>query len=92
MKFEADLYTKVNTRMREMREGQGQVWNEVKFLKAACDVLCRARHLLMITYVFAYFVTQNNQSIIFEDNQRDLELATEHLSEYLERDTLKNGK
>ena len=29
---------------------------------------------------------KNNQSAIFEDNQKDLESATEQLSEYLERD------
>lgn len=62
----------------------------------------------MYTYVFAYYLSKNNQSVIFEvrnapkiqsfsykcikfyfflkDNQRDLESATEMLSEYLERD------
>lgn len=40
----------------------------------------------MYTYVFAYYVKKNNQSVIFEDNQKDLESATECLSEYLERD------
>lgn len=40
----------------------------------------------MYTYVFAYYLRKNNQSVIFEDNQRDLESATETLSEYLERD------
>lgn len=29
---------------------------------------------------------KNNHTQIFEDNQRDLEMATEKLSEYLERD------
>lgn len=91
MKFEAELYNNVNSRIQELTEGQGQAWNEVKFLKSACDILSKARQLLMITYVFAYFVIQNNQSIIFEDNQRDLELATEQLSEYLERDIFKKG-
>lgn len=40
----------------------------------------------MYTYVFAYYLKKNNQSMIFEDNQKDLESATETLSEYLERD------
>lgn len=40
----------------------------------------------MYTYVFAYYLRKNNQSEIFEDNQKDLEIATETLSEYLERD------
>lgn len=66
----------------------------------------------MYTYVFAYYLRKNNQSVLFEvsvimilklfeskkkkeividlnklqDNQKDLESATETLSEYLERD------
>lgn len=40
----------------------------------------------MYTYVFAYYLKKNNQLLIFEDNQKDLESATETLSEYLERD------
>lgn len=41
----------------------------------------------MYTYAFAYYLRKNNHTLIFEDNQRDLEMATETLSEYLERDT-----
>jgi hypothetical protein len=40
----------------------------------------------MYTYVFAFYLVKTNQSVIFEDNQRDLESATEKLSEYLERE------
>lgn len=50
------------------------------------DILCQCRQTLMCTYVFAYYLRKNNQSMIFEDNQKDLETATEKLSEYLERD------
>lgn len=59
---------------------------QVQFLKKAVDILCSCRQTLMYTYVFAYYVKKNNQSVIFEDNQKDLESATECLSEYLERD------
>lgn len=40
----------------------------------------------MYTYAFAFYLCKNNHTLIFEDNQRDLEMATETLSEYLERD------
>ncbi|CAG5099484.1 Similar to arih1: E3 ubiquitin-protein ligase arih1 (Xenopus laevis) [Cotesia congregata] len=43
------------------------------------------RQTLTYTYVFAYYLRKNNQSVIFEENQKDLEGATELLSEYLER-------
>lgn len=60
--------------------------SQVQFLKKAVDILCECRQTLMFTYVFAYYLRKNNQSVIFEDNQKDVESATETLSEYLERD------
>jgi len=92
MKFETELYEKVNRRITELRDGHGQAWNEVKFIQLAVDVLCGARQTLMNTYIFAYFVVPTNQTMIFEENQRDLEVATEQLSEYLERDIFKRSK
>ncbi len=41
-------------------------WIEVQFLKKAVDVLCQCRQTLMFTYVFAFYLQKNNQSIIFE--------------------------
>ncbi|XP_074650298.1 E3 ubiquitin-protein ligase arih1-like [Tubulanus polymorphus] len=85
LKFEHKLYASVKTKMEEMQQ-HNMSWIEVQFLKKAVDVLCLCRQTLMYTYVFAFFLRKNNQSIIFEENQRDLECATEQLSEYLERD------
>lgn len=85
LKFENKLYASIKEKMREMQQ-HNMSWIEVQFLIRAVDVLCQCRQTLMYTYVFAYYLAKNNQSIIFEDNQRDLENATETLSEYLERD------
>lgn len=85
LKFENKLYAGVKEKMREMQQ-HNMSWIEVQFLNRAVDVLCQCRQTLMYTYVFAYYQAKTNQSIIFEDNQRDLENATETLSEYLERD------
>ena len=41
-------------------------WIEVQFLKKAVDTLCQCRQTLMYTYVFAFYLKRNNQSIIFE--------------------------
>ena len=35
---------------------------------------------LRFSYVFAFYLEQNNQTKLFEDNQSDLELATEQVS------------
>lgn len=85
LKFESKLYASIKEKMEEMQQ-HNMSWIEVQFLKKAVDVLCQCRQTLMYTYVFAYYLLKTNQSIIFEDNQRDLESATEMLSEYLERD------
>lgn len=85
LKFENKLYAKIKEKMEEMQK-HNMSWIEVQFLKKAVDVLCQCRQTLMFTYVFAFYLKKNNQSIIFEDNQRDLEQATEQLSEYLERE------
>ncbi|VDK48649.1 unnamed protein product [Anisakis simplex] len=79
------LYATVKNKM-ELMQQSNMSWIEVQFLKKAVDVLSECRRTLMYTYAFAFYLQKDNQSVIFEDNQRDLELATEQLSEFLERD------
>jgi len=55
--------------MEEM-QALNMTWIEVQFLKKAVDVLCQCRQTLMYTYVFAFFLKRNNQSIIFEVSQQ----------------------
>ncbi|XP_033212517.1 E3 ubiquitin-protein ligase arih1l-like [Belonocnema kinseyi] len=85
LKFEHKLYASVRQKMDEMQE-HSMAWIEVQFLNKAVDILCLCRQTLMYTYVFPYYLKKNNQTVIFENNQQDLERATECLSEYLERD------
>ncbi|KAJ6219414.1 hypothetical protein RDWZM_005226 [Blomia tropicalis] len=90
LKFEHKLYDNMRCKMDEM-QSNNMTWIEVQFLKKGVDILCQCRETLMYTYVFAYYLIKNNQSIIFEDNQKDLEGATEKLSEYLEREITKDN-
>lgn len=85
LRFENKLYASIKEKMEEM-QAHNMSWIEVQFLKKAVDVLCECRQTLMFTYVFAYYLHKTNQSIIFEENQKDLENSTEKLSEYLERE------
>ncbi|VDM38487.1 unnamed protein product [Toxocara canis] len=85
LKLESKLYATVKNKM-EMMQQANMSWIEVQFLRKAVDVLSECRRTLMYTYAFAFYLQKDNQSVIFEDNQRDLELATEQLSEFLERD------
>lgn len=85
--FERNLYATVKRKAEEVITAQPRLtWVDLHFLTRAVDVLIDCRQTLKYTYVFAYYLTKCNQGDIFEDNQRDLENATETLSEYLERD------
>ncbi|UJR30641.1 hypothetical protein I4U23_018165 [Adineta vaga] len=85
LRLENKLLSEVQKRMESMQ--QQMSWIEVQFLQIACDVLRQCRQTLMYTYPFAFYLKRNNHSIIFEQNQADLEHATEELSGYLERDS-----
>ena len=90
LKFESQLYTSVRVKMEKMQM-HNMSWIECQFMKKAVDILCLCRQTLMYTYIFPYYLKKNNQTAIFEDNQVDLEIATECLSEYLEQDiTIEN--
>lgn len=71
--------------MNEMQEQSALSWIEVQFLKRAVEILSDCRATLMWTYCQAYYLEKNNQTYIFEDNQRDLEMAVENLSELIEQ-------
>ncbi|KAI6172404.1 E3 ubiquitin-protein ligase arih1-like protein [Aphelenchoides besseyi] len=62
------------------------VRSETRFLQRAFDTLVRSRRTLMYSYVLAFYLEKNNQSMIFEDNQGILEVTFEMLSELLERE------
>lgn len=63
--------------------------SDMVFLKRAVKSLRQCRQILIATYVFAYFAEHCNQLAIFEDNQADLERATENLSWLLEQNVNK---
>jgi len=83
--LEKTLNSMVTNKMEEMMK-HNMSWIDVQFLKKSLDTLFECRRTLMYTYAFAHYLKKNNHSTMFEDNQRDLESATEQLSEYLERD------
>ncbi|KAL1925647.1 uncharacterized protein VTP21DRAFT_530 [Calcarisporiella thermophila] len=84
-KLDQDLYQKTERKMEEMQLTSDLSWIEVQFLRKAVDVLLEARMTLKWTYAFAFYLAKDNMTELFEDNQRDLELATEQLSELLEQ-------
>jgi ariadne-1 len=61
--------------MEEMQRSSDLSWIEVQYLRKAVEVLLKSRSTLMWTYAFAYYLAKNNATVLFEDNQRDLEMA-----------------
>lgn len=93
-KLDKDLYVKTEKKMTTLQSSSGMSWIEVQYLEAASKVLQQCRQTLKWTYAFAFYLERNNTTYIFEDNQKDLEMAVEQLSELFEKptDQLANAK
>lgn len=53
-------------------------------MEKAIDIALACRQNMMLSYIFAHFVIQCNQTAIFEENQRDLEQSMDALDAYLQ--------
>jgi ariadne-1 len=71
--------------MEEMQKNSEFSWIEVQFLKKGLEVVLECRKTMKWTYAFAFYLQRNNQTHLFEDNQRDLEIAVESLNELIEK-------
>jgi len=84
-KLDKDIYLKTEKKMTQLQMSTGMSWIEVQFLDSASQALQQCRQTLKWTYSFAYYLARNNLTEIFEDNQKDLEMAVENLSEMFEK-------
>ncbi|KAJ9667833.1 hypothetical protein H2201_002019 [Coniosporium apollinis] len=84
-KLDKDIYLKSEKKMTQLQSSSGMSWIEVQFLDSASQALQQCRQTLKWTYAFAYYLARNNLTEIFEDNQKDLEMAVENLSEMFEK-------
>ncbi|KAI5363979.1 Putative Zinc finger, RING-type, IBR domain, Zinc finger, RING/FYVE/PHD-type, TRIAD [Septoria linicola] len=86
-KLDKNIFEKTEKKMQLLQNQSGLSWIEVQFLENASHALQVCRQTLKWTYAFAYYLQRNNQTEIFEDNQKDLEMAVENLSEMFEKPT-----
>lgn len=84
-KLDKDLYLRTEKKMKLLQTESGLSWIEVQFLETASIALQECRQTLKWTYAFAYYLERNNATILFEDNQKNLELEVESLSEMFEK-------
>ncbi|KAF2147259.1 uncharacterized protein K452DRAFT_323421 [Aplosporella prunicola CBS 121167] len=84
-KLDKDIYLKTEKKMTQLQTSSGLSWIEVQFLEQASQVLQQCRQTLKWTYAFAYYLARINLTEIFEENQKDLEMAVENLSEMFEK-------
>jgi ariadne-1 len=86
-----DLETKCFKKLRRKlnRNDEQLSKNDIQIIEKAFDILLDCRQMLIYTYPFAYYLIKNNQSIVFEQNQADLERACEELGEIFQQDLTK---
>ncbi|TQV96774.1 IBR domain-containing protein [Cordyceps javanica] len=84
-RLDKDIAIKTEMKMVQLQTTSGMSWIEVQYLNAASQALQTCRQTLKWTYAFAFYLTKTNLTEIFEDNQKDLELAVENLSEMFEK-------
>jgi len=85
LKFEDKLEGAVQATVEDLSQRGLIITTESVSIQEAVQILTRCRRTLANTYAFAFALKKTNECQIFEDNQRDLEIATENLSELLER-------
>lgn len=85
LKLDRETFERIGNKMKEMQKTSGMSWIEVQFLHQGFAALQASRRTLTWTYAFAYYLQKGNKTHLFEDNQRDLEVATEQLSEIFEK-------
>lgn len=86
-KLDKDIALKAEKKMTTLQTSSGLTWIEVQFLSGASQCLQQCRQTLKWSYAFAYYLQRNNATEIFEDIQKDLEMAVENLSEMFEKPT-----
>jgi ariadne-1 len=84
-RLDQDIYHKTEKKMVQLQSASGMSWIEVQYLNSASQALQTCRQTLKWTYAFAFYLARNNLTEIFEDNQKDLEMAVEALSEMFEK-------
>ena len=84
--FEKELRESVAEKINLLQVSSTMTWTDLQFLKEAVDVLNQCRQTLMYTYIFAYFLKEDNNAQIFLQNQSNLQESVEKLSSFLERD------
>ncbi|KAJ4141185.1 hypothetical protein NW768_000393 [Fusarium equiseti] len=84
-KLDKDIAQKTEKKMVQLQSASGMSWIEVQYLNSASQALQTCRQTLKWTYAFAFYLARNNLTEIFEDNQKDLEMAVENLSEMFEK-------
>lgn len=84
-RLDKNIFHKTEMKMVQLQKKSKMSWIEVQYLASASQALQTCRQTLMWTYAFAFYLARNNLTEIFEDNQKDLEMAVEALSGMFEK-------
>eukprot|EP00961_Rhodomonas_salina_P013972 187188-Rhodomonas_salina.1 len=86
--FESKVREGSLAKMEQMQAQGNKTYMEVQFLKQATAQLIEARQILQWTYVIGYYEPRWLVRNIFENNQSELENATERLSNMIESEEI----
>lgn len=70
IKLEQEQYKAAEAKMDEIQRYSSLSWIEVQFYSKAVETLSRCRTVLKWTYAMAFYLEKNNQTQMFEDNQK----------------------
>ena len=85
-KLDGVVMAKVRRHIREeVARCNGRTMVDVDFIERTASVLIECRHMLMYSYVYAFYLTDMRAKALFEYNQSQLEYFTEMLSGYVEK-------
>ncbi|XP_063692986.1 LOW QUALITY PROTEIN: E3 ubiquitin-protein ligase ariadne-1-like [Bolinopsis microptera] len=76
------------TKSEYIQDKLNVTWIEAQFLKESLNILTKCRTMLQYSYILAYYLVRSPQTVIFEENQKDLEHNTELLSGLLDDQSL----
>lgn len=82
--FEETAVIHIKNKVDYIQQHLQVTWIESQFLIEALKTLTKCRRMLQYSYILAFYLTRSPQTLIFEENQKDLEHNTEQLSGLLE--------
>ena len=89
LKLLIPLTSKINDDVINLQDKVCIKYDQLEFLGKALSCIKKARNTLLNTYIFGYYMKEKSkEKMLFEHNQRILEMEADKLHEYMEKDAI----